>query len=638
MSACFLWFSHHQEYNPLADPKILIALSKWVPFQSEKITQWRHLSGKVSALIWESHREGARGSYHASDSNRTIALSYTGWWRESDQAPLNETVAQVMLSSLCGSKTSQVEDQCERGLADYIPRQGWGAKSTPHYINSQALEALHNSPGQFSVAIADQEGRLHGINGAFGGIPMYYAQTTLKHTGTPTKVSLVSNRASLISAFIEGGQPASPRPESLAWLLARHEQPLGDSTSAWSGVHRLYSGERLQADNGVLTIKNPPLLTPRIFSYESLYEGFLWRTQYLKRLPKVPFAMALTGGFDSRLILAAIIETNQLESIDRYFINADPKNVEAKVAQLVADTYHIELNIDRPGRWQDHDEPILDRLRRHNFLVEYMCNAWDIQSGPFDNSLPRHGLISGHFGEIYRSHFEKWLSHSKHLLQFIYPNHLYNDRYQLLTKEMLRYCQKRATQWLSDHFDAGIHPHVMFDEIHRYARMEGWATQNQNVEGLGWPSLSLLPCVSTRLHYEAQSLAEKRRPTLHYHLTKRVDDQLWRLPFANKSWPLALHKDVYPHPIPSVKGAYHHLGAQLRMWSTQGAELCQFILDTPQNSPFWLVVERHKLERKVKDIKTEVTAKKVKALMATAAISIALTESLEPVGLSRAKS
>ena len=42
----------------------------------------------------------------------------------------------------------------------------------------------------------------------------------------------LSNRASLISAFIGDGQPKLHHPQPLAWLLARDKQPLRDSMSA----------------------------------------------------------------------------------------------------------------------------------------------------------------------------------------------------------------------------------------------------------------------------------------------------------------------------------------------------------------------------------------------------------------------
>lgn len=631
MSSCFLWISHPQGIRPFQNSKFVEKLALWVPFKAESKSVWTHPSNKLSAITWLTHEEGARGSYHASSEHQHIALAYNGWWREADSAPLDLGVAEVMLRALCGKKVHHTTSQVTKGLADYQPETDWKTPLNGRTINLEAWEALHLSPGQFSVVLADQTGSLHGINGAFGGLPLHYAQCTFSQGTSNANVTLISNRASLISAFINHGKPKRPKPESLAWLLARHEHALGDYSSAFEQVFRLHSGERVVAQAGQMKIKSIPLPKAQSYSWSALYQAFLWRVSYLRRLPQVPLSMALTGGFDSRLILGGLIATKQLELVNKYYINAAPTHIDTQAALKLAEAYEINLQVEKPGKWQSHDEDIFGRLHRHNFLVEYLCNSWDLQSGPQDLKLPDAALISGHFGELYRSHFQKYLSRSLSLMKWVYPSHWYNDRHQLLTEQMLNYTQRKASVWIKSHAQTGMKKSFIFDQIHRYARMEGWATQNQMVANLAYPSFSFLPCVSTRTHYESLTLSERKLPSVHFNLMKQVDDQIWRLPFAKSPWPRALVSDS---PA-AITGSCHHLGSQLQLWSKQGQNVIDFLLSCNVNSEFWQVIDRKKLHRKIKNTQTQTTAKKVKALLTATAICLALTEDIRPSQFTR---
>ena len=128
MGAVFLWVSHAQGGRPFADQSLVKALSRWVPFLPEHSSHIEHPSGLASALIWQTHGEGARGSFTARSPTSHLALSYTGWWREPDAAPLDAPSSGVMLAALCGGRSERrARYGYERGLADFSPRGGWSA-------------------------------------------------------------------------------------------------------------------------------------------------------------------------------------------------------------------------------------------------------------------------------------------------------------------------------------------------------------------------------------------------------------------------------------------------------------------------------------------------------------------------------
>ena len=227
------------------------------------------------------------------------------------------------------------------------------------------------------------------------------------------------------------------------------------------------------------------------------------------------------------------------------------------------------------------------------------------------------------------------MSRSRLLLRGLYPTAWYADRHQLLTTQMMRRCGAESRAWVRARYAEGLKTDFIFDQLHRHARQEGWATRAINVESLGLPSLCLIPCVSTRAHYEASPLSSRRRPEVHFELLKRVDDELWRLPFADKAWPRALtraHNFSPPHP---VRGLGDIVGYQVRAWRAEGAQLSEWLLDTPPSSALWEVIDRSKLQRKLMAVASAPSARSIRGLIATCAIKLALTEPLEPSPLHR---
>ena len=647
MSACFLWISHPRGFEPTQDEALYEALSTWVPFEVERAQRVAHPSGRASAFVWETHAEGARGGYVAQSDDLLTSLSFTGWWREPEGAPLSLTSAEVALQACMGWRAhAQGAQGYERGLADFSPVGGWGEGSTNEAQGvtgsdgggeslEEALDALHLTPGQFAFGLSDPTGRVHGVNSVFCGVPLCYAEGSIEVCGERAQVTLISNRASLISVALEGGEPASPRSEALAWLLSRSEHPVGESELAYPGVHRVHAGQRVSAFEGRCSLSDIELPLAQRLSDEVLFESFLWRIKALERHPDLPLSIALTGGFDSRLVFSGLLATGQLERVKRFYINAHPDHPDTRSAQAITAHYGLELSVDPPGRGQDPSEPLLDRLRRHNHLTEYLCSAWDIVSGPPNHQLPTYSLLPGHMGELYRGHALPVLSRAWWLLLPVYKTFM--NRHKLLTDEMASRCASLGLAWHERERQAGVPVELARDRLHRHARMNGWISQCHPIEGLGLPSFALLSCVSTRAHYEAQTLAERERPSVHYALMRRVDEELWRLPLANKGWPEALYRGEAMSPAPPLTGGGQELGYQMKLWGEQGAELGAWLLDTPASSELWRVISRERLQAKLKRVERSPHPQDIKSLMCACGIKLALSEPLRPVKLKRAQ-
>lgn len=610
MSACFLFISH-----PSGQPSLpLSPLEPLCPFAPEREDTYRHPSGLATGVVWSALLSGARGSYIATSARGDEAVAFTGWWREPSDTPLSDTVAQALLRALT--------------LNPHDP--------------SGPLEALHLDAGQLAAALITRDGALHGVTGPFCGRHLFYG---VKRTPAGPEVAL-SNRASLVAAYINGGAPPRPRVESLAWHLARHESPLGDPSSAWEGVDHLLPGQRLEARGGAHQLKaihlpDPePLHTPTHAQrvWDELYEALVWRAEQVKRLPDLKFELALTGGLDSRLVLGALLGANALSAVSRVHLTAVEEHHDARSARLIADAYGLNLEVT-PPLGVDHTprEGFLARARRHNFLVEHMVNAWDLKDGGEDLILRETGVLPGHYGELYRSHALPALSRSHWLLKGVYRTHTYMDRHHLLTPAALNACIASGSAWLQAQQRHDPRASFTLDALHRAARMERWVSQTQQWEGLGGPSICLLACARARSVYDALPLSDRLAPRVHFELMRRVDDRLWRLPFGTHRWPHRFYNALdLPAPGAPTGGGGNELGHQMRLWAREGAELCAWMLDAPPSSPFWDLVSRPKLLKKSQRTLREPSPQPVKGLLAAAALKLSLEEPLTPARLKRA--
>ena len=576
MHAIYAWISQGRE--PIAagafDPA-----TPWLTFVPETSRSWQSPDRKLAMRCWSVCDEAARGSW--SVSSETTALTLAGWFREPDEVPLT--------TSLAAAATEQ------------LARAG--------------IDGFAELPGNYSLAWVGEDASLRAFTDPWCSEHLYYGQRGDR--------VVVSNRAAVVAALLHDRLP-SPRPEALAWLLSGADVPVEDADSAWAGVTLLRGGRALRVRGSsceLLAIdgedRRPPLR-----DYAQAFERLCWTAGWIRRLPDVEIELAITGGFDSRLVLAGLIGANAIPSVTRGYLKGDAGHQDVLVGEALARHYGLAFERRSPD-YVDAD--FFTVSKRHLFQIELLVNAWDLKGADEQSRVVR---LHGNLGELYKGHGLPGLSRHWATLRAYLRSNAYLDRYCILTRASLEHQRQRIDAFIARERDDGCEPTELLDHYHRQVRGARWVGQIMQYDSAAGPNVHILPDPVLHRFYRHQAYAQRQRSTLHFELTHAADDWLWRQPFAGKTWPHARARAAATHPVRSTASA--STPRQVLIWRNAEAQLREFLL-APSSSPMFEVVDRRRLARLLGEVGSRPTNAQVRTLLATAAIRIALESPLEPL-------
>lgn len=609
MSAAFL---AHYRCSPGNESQRLqlSLLTPWLPFVPARAiemcrsTAW---GAELNMRAWSIGEEAARGSFWSGDDSSPSALIYQGWLREPESVSLSLSVAEV------------IETLCAEG-------------------DEQALDALHQRPGQFALIYHDPHSRLHALSDAFCGQHLYYS--------IRGDQILISNRAVLIAGALNGlsqlesgrrptrVQPRRPDALKLAWHLSRYESPLGDPSAAWEEIKLLLPHQRIVIDEEGLTLTPVEMESPKSIDWDELYADLLWRAGQLRHLPDLKLKLALTGGFDSRLVLGALMGAGVLDRVDQIYLRAEPEHSDYIAAHQIAAHYGFPLKSYSAKTAYIEEDGFFSRVKRHNFFSEYMLNAWDLKGYEASLLAPDSSPLPGYYGELYRSHADLLRSHLWLTLRRRYEDRRFIDRHSLLSELAIDHCYRYHNSWLNERQAVGVPANHVLDEAHREARMWRWASQALLSEASCMPSINLLADVKLRASYAKLCLRDRLAPKVHFELLRRVDDQLAWLPFAKHRWPRAWANAYGRVAVSPVKGAGNEINAQIHMWKRERDQICDFLLSPDVGSAWTEIVDHQKLVKRVELVRAKPTPQHVKGLLGATGIKLALERDLVAYQLS----
>jgi asparagine synthase (glutamine-hydrolysing) len=273
--------------------------------------------------------------------------------------------------------------------------------------------------GDFVVVLHDRDGgTLSVFTDRLGLRDTYYCQ--------PDDETFVFSTAAQSLSRYPAVEPAFD-PELAAEFLACGCRTFGTRTPL-ADTHRFHPGAVTTVDTGMLDLAMEPYWVPRYHPEDRSFSYFVdefterFRAAVSERLhPDREYGLLLSGGADSRLVLAAMDETER-QHVAAYTLG-DWRNREVRTAEAVAGTAGVDFTLlerDREyherslqrtprlsnfvGRFdQAHAEVMMDRIRPE---VDEMITASFADTNCNGYSFPRRSVRLGPVGTVFLPVFE----------------------------------------------------------------------------------------------------------------------------------------------------------------------------------------------------------------------------------------
>lgn len=178
----------------------------------------------------------------------------------------------------------------------------------------------------------------------------------------------VGSRPSLVAALQSGGACSAFNPRALAWVLST-TMILGTETP-WQEVKRQRTDEVLTIRQGRVTrspvqtaAHTPPLADETEALYDRAVTGLVDRFEWYLRTG-LPFNAHLTGGKDSRTILALLFATGSIDRVREILTIGSEENGDVIVARQIAASLGLKNHVVRvagkravqSAEWEEHEK------------------------------------------------------------------------------------------------------------------------------------------------------------------------------------------------------------------------------------------------------------------------------------------
>lgn len=476
-------------------------------------------------------------------------------------------------------------------------------------------EFVRKTTGEWSLLTISSAGDLQAAISWPGGEHLYYASLD--------GVLVISNRAFLCTAALHENIP-TPNPFFVGWLLTENHAFLSDDGTPFPNIHALHPLKTLEVKRGVTQYtlherpwpnhSSPP-------SYDQLLEEMARRVEILHRLPRVPFRFSLTGGRDSRLILAALVKAQCFDKLRSCYLIAPDDHPDVIIGKLLADYYGLSFECFSR---EASTRTIWENLEVHQFQTEFGVHFWDSKG---ILSQPREGRMGGNYGEMFFSHF-KWNQYFGWTgVAAVYESNAYVDPDGILTDHARNHFRQEIRAWWQKRRDEGVLANEIRDRLHRDGRMWRWVGQGRLAINLG--SINTNPIASPAMldKYLSITYPECRDGRIHYELMNRVDPWIPEQPFAGKGFAKSLtgHAQRKMH-FPPIKRTP---APQITLWQTQRQELSNYLL-SPSKGNFFDLVDKPRLEKLLRRTGPNAHRLKVASILGILGVRYALDEPARP--------
>ncbi|MCC6933219.1 MAG: hypothetical protein IT292_08195 [Deltaproteobacteria bacterium] len=385
--------------------------------------------------------------------------------------------------------------------------------------------------GDWQGAYCDQE-QITALYSFSGYFSLYYLNND--------NYFVLSNRPAIASQFYSAQKAASFNHQALSWIYSTtmilgHETPYQEVYKLSPGNYLLY-----ERDKG-LTINSyqKNFYTPITFTSEQEKEEYL-RNAVKGLMKKVswcfgrnlPLQAHLTGGKDSRALLALLLASGAIDKLQKISTYGDDVNGDVIVARMVMkylgleDKHEVKVGM-KIVEIPDHDSLI----RRLQFSSPY----YDAYLTPYDGTRcaaqGKSELISfmGGGGEIYRQkHYRSFSDLAQIIKQFTNWSYPYNCL-NILSAEAKDWQMNELEMHCSRLLDEGICNHQAKFYIDH--RLSNWGSAHYQNNQSG--SIAALNDINlARYAFSSDDIGED----IHFYIMQTACPEILQVPFSNCQW------------------------------------------------------------------------------------------------------
>ncbi|MGV6815702.1 MAG: asparagine synthase-related protein [Thiotrichales bacterium] len=290
--------------------------------------------------------------------------------------------------------------------------------------------------------------------------------------------------------------------------------------------------------NQIKLHENPYFFLGSPSDHNLLLRGLDDCISYLERVfyqaEEIP--LGITGGMDSRLVLALLLNTKLTDKI-RLFTNGFPENPDVIVGKKIAaqlgleHTNHIPSTSASPSH---NAEEIISKLAIHAYQNEGMFGAWDLKAYP---KAGNRIVLTGFAGELLKGYCKSSYDYinTPDAEDFI-PRQGLLDPLQLLNQPAKVTMQQELRERVRFYLASGCENNDVPDIFYLKERIPNWLGAARRIDS--YSDQGINPLNSQSLIQYAFSLTARQRQIclVHYQSLTELNPQLLEIPFASQKW------------------------------------------------------------------------------------------------------
>lgn len=406
--------------------------------------------------------------------------------------------------------------------------------------------------GEYCAVHFDPEShRLSGVSDFTGLRPLYYFENT--------HYFAISNRQMFLNPLLTDSEKTSVDLTQIADLIGKDNK--FSEHSILKGVRMLRPGfgiifspntgvEIRRSGQPIFTARGTPTKSDYVNSVQDIVGNF----DALGNMPGLdgqPIRISLTGGEDSRLVLAAALNSRIADRIETftYGLSDNPDIAAAELVAKKAGVPHIK-NIQTPQK-NLTERPISEiwtDLSRHAFRYEGAPGAWD--GGANSSSQVRLDLVGyfdGYFKRVRPTSAELNVLSRDMARAFMSEPQQPFDPLGILYPAAVQRDSKHCELWLEGILNEGAELNDVPELFYFDFRLPWWGGSMASNSGSLYRIAPLASKFASRTGLK-QSLIDRRERRFIFEAMLELRPELLELPYLNKKWP-----DHFQALAPNVK-------------------------------------------------------------------------------------